>query len=63
MTYFNKMWKRFLNFTGVADFGGTLRFQRLFPLCFGGFSLGVPGAEAGGVAGGALQVQLQLIGE
>lgn len=29
MTYFNEMWKRFLNLVGVVDFGGTLRFQRV----------------------------------
>lgn len=38
-------------------------FQRLFPLCVGGFSLWVPRAEAGGEASESLQVQLQLIGE
>lgn len=51
-----------LNFGDFADFGGTLMFQRSFPLCFGGFSLCVPRTETGGVPGGSLQVQLQLTG-
>lgn len=65
MTYFIEMRKRLLHFGDVADFGWMLMlmFQRLFPLCFGGFSLHVPGAEAGKVASGSMQVQLQIFGE